>query len=68
MIEIEIAILLVSFATLAVDVGIWYYVRAEYLESKELNEKLQRVYKAKKKKVNADRLVKAVITQEAQQS
>ena len=62
---IEGAILFVCVAGLAVDVGILLYVKWEYEESRELNEKLNRVYRAKKKKVNADKLVKAVLKQEA---
>lgn len=57
--------LLVALVTLAVDFGILYYVRREYEESRELNMKLSKVYRAKKKKVNATQLVKAVIAQEA---
>lgn len=52
---------------LAVDVGIYHWVKKEYEESQELNMKLNKVYRSKKKKVNADRLVKAVLAQEAPQ-
>jgi hypothetical protein len=55
---------LFSFLALITDLGILYYVRMEYVESKELNMKLNKVYKAKKKKLNATQLVKAVVAQE----
>jgi hypothetical protein len=46
------------------DVGILIFVALEYYESRELNHRLNRVYKAKKKKLNADKIIKEVLNQE----
>ena len=54
-----------GFLMIAIDLGIYHWVKKEYIESKELNDKLNKVYKTKKRRVNANQLVKAVIAQEA---
>jgi hypothetical protein len=59
-----IGVFLVAIS-IVLDYLIYKYVRMEYLESKELNNKLNKVYKTRKKRVNATQLVKAVIAQEA---
>lgn len=46
------------WACVLLDLGILYYVYKEYAESKELNTKLHKVYRSRKKK---DKLVKALI-------
>lgn len=60
----DLAIFLVCFFALVVDMGILWYVRQEYIESRELNMRLGKIYRAKKKKINADKIVKAVLAQE----
>ena len=57
---------LYTIISLLLEVGILYYVAQEYYESKELNNKLNKVYRSKKKKINADKLVKEVLKQEVQ--
>lgn len=56
---------LAIWLTLGVDIAIAYFVAQEYYESKELNAKLNKVYKTRKRRVDANHLVKAVIAQEA---
>ncbi len=55
-----------NWIAVIVDIAICYFVAMEYYESKELNAKLNKVYKTKKKKMNATQLVKAVVAQEAE--
>jgi hypothetical protein len=61
---LEWTILLIAVVNLAVDMGILYYVKMEYEERRELNLRLSRAYKAKRKRVNATQLVKAIVAQE----
>lgn len=58
---------LYELVALAAELGILWYVYKEYAESHELNQKLAKIYRAKQKKINADKVVKAVIAQEAAQ-
>ena len=52
---------------LALETAILYYVRAEYIASEKLNEAIGKKYKGRKKRVSADKIIKAVLQQEATQ-
>lgn len=59
---------LIEILVLLSDLAILYYVRGEYLESKELNMQLSKVYKrSKRRKLDANRIVKELVKSEVAQ-
>lgn len=60
-------ILVCCIAAVYLDYYILKYVKGEYMESRALNTQLSKIYKkTKRKKINADKIIKAAISQEVQ--